>query len=261
VPREDGRTLSELWALAKGSGARHGLIETWNDWVESSIIEPSVEMGYSDLEACQREIGEWKGFRPDPVRLRLPLRLYQVRKTLGAYQRAGLGEDRVARLQEQADQAGLALSRFRITEAEALLLKLEKSCAILEQLFPAQSAQIRIEPGAPEVAREYSRVLVAWPKASREKLAGKFIRGRLNVTYRDDAKLWITVRQDSPAGQRELANFQTFGRQGWRAAEMDILAGRDLDRTHFVIAMEGAKDRVGEVVFTLDLLSAGALRP
>jgi hypothetical protein len=61
-------------------------IATWNDWGEGTIIEPSLEFGYRDLEVVQRlrrQLVE-PGFSPGPDDLRLPLRLYKLRKAAGA---------------------------------------------------------------------------------------------------------------------------------------------------------------------------------
>ena len=57
-------------------------IATWNDWGEGTVIEPSVEFGYRDLEVIQRLRRQFvePEFPCQPADLRLPLRLYKLRK-------------------------------------------------------------------------------------------------------------------------------------------------------------------------------------
>jgi hypothetical protein len=49
-----GKTYEETLERALKSGADVVQLVTWNDWGEGTMIEPSVEFGYRDLEATQR---------------------------------------------------------------------------------------------------------------------------------------------------------------------------------------------------------------
>ena len=57
-------------------------ISTWNDWGEGTVIEPSIEFVYRDLAVIQRLRRRYiePGFAGDPEDLRLPHRLYKLRK-------------------------------------------------------------------------------------------------------------------------------------------------------------------------------------
>lgn len=81
VEDRDGKTYQETLTSALTSGAAITQIVTWNDWGEGTVIEPSVEFGYRDLEATQQLCR--KVVRPSPFTaedLRLPIQLYTLRK-------------------------------------------------------------------------------------------------------------------------------------------------------------------------------------
>ena len=95
IPDDGGRTLER----ALKSGAALVQIATWNDWGEGTMVEPSKEFGYRDLEAVQRLrrrlVGS--GFSATPADLRLPHRLWLLR-TRQARQSQFKGDlDKVAR--------------------------------------------------------------------------------------------------------------------------------------------------------------------
>ena len=72
------QTLQRAWE----SGARLIQLITWNDFGEGTVIEPTEEFGYRYLEALQRRRRQEMGaaFRFAPEDLRLPVRLYRLRK-------------------------------------------------------------------------------------------------------------------------------------------------------------------------------------
>jgi Glycosyl hydrolase family 99 len=77
-----GKTFVATLEAALKSGLPFVQISTWNDWGEGTVIEPSVEFGYRDLEIIQdrrRQFIETE-FPCRGEDLRLPLRLYQLRK-------------------------------------------------------------------------------------------------------------------------------------------------------------------------------------
>ncbi len=113
IPDAEGRTYETTLAEAVGKGAPVVQVATWNDWGEGTQIEPSKEFGYRDLEATQRVRRKVDpGFRFTPEDLRLPARLFALRKR---------GADK-----KRLDAAALALSAGNAAGASALLAKLEK---------------------------------------------------------------------------------------------------------------------------------------
>ncbi|MCG6155753.1 glycoside hydrolase family 71/99-like protein [Rubinisphaera margarita] len=77
-----GRTFQTTFRQALAMSPELIQIATWNDWGEGTQIEPSVEIGYRDLEVLQ----SWKRSRQDsftasPADLRLPQQLLELRRT------------------------------------------------------------------------------------------------------------------------------------------------------------------------------------
>jgi hypothetical protein len=110
-----GDTLRHTLARAVASRVRLIQLITWNDFGEGTMLEPTREHGYRSLEVIQearRGIDPRFAFQPDD--LRLPLRIYELRK------QANGDADRTARLDRAADAlaAGDATSARRMmTEA------------------------------------------------------------------------------------------------------------------------------------------------
>ena len=78
------RRLRSHLEKALRSGLPLVQISTWNDWGEGTMIEPSTEFGYRDLEVVQRLRRQFidPGFAGEPEDLRLPHRLYKLRKAV-----------------------------------------------------------------------------------------------------------------------------------------------------------------------------------
>lgn len=79
----DGKTFSETLDIALTQECDLVQIVTWNDYGEGTMIEPTVEFGYRYLEHIQERVRqrEGAGFGYAAADLRLPIRLYKMRKT------------------------------------------------------------------------------------------------------------------------------------------------------------------------------------
>ena len=94
-----GKTYAETLARAARSGAAAVQLVTWNDWGEGTQIEPSVEFGYRDLEATQKERRQMTpSFPYTAADLPLPLTLYHGRKNAGTSAAARARMDTLSRL-------------------------------------------------------------------------------------------------------------------------------------------------------------------
>ena len=119
-----GETLRRTLARAVGSGSPFVQIATWNDWGEGTCVEPAREYGYARLEtiqAARRELGG-EPFRYRAADLRLPLRVYELRKRL-----ALAGADR-----DVLDGAVDVLFAGNVAEAATRLVAIEKAHAPAE---------------------------------------------------------------------------------------------------------------------------------
>lgn len=78
----DGKTFRDLLQRALSSRASVIQLATWNDWGEGTVIEPSREYGYRDLEHLQQQRRSRKELTHSftPADLRLPRELFDRRK-------------------------------------------------------------------------------------------------------------------------------------------------------------------------------------
>ncbi len=114
IDDREGQTYSETLERALKSGAAVIQLVTWNDWGEGTQIEPSVEVGYRDLETTQRERRLLDPAFPYAAQdLRLPIALYALQKKAG--------NDPVTRA--KLDAISRLLFAGRTSRARTLLVK------------------------------------------------------------------------------------------------------------------------------------------
>lgn len=105
LPDASGQTLQSTLNKAIDSNAVVVQIATWNDWGEGTQIEPSVELGYRDLEIVQRLLRQRQFTTHQPQDLSFPFLLYQARRSEGRHETA----ERAFKLFSQGE-LGAALS-------------------------------------------------------------------------------------------------------------------------------------------------------
>ena len=111
IAHDGGKTLQHTFQRAIKSGSAIVQIATWNDYGEGTMIEPTHENGYRDLEYLQTAIDSDSAY--DAEDLQLPARLYLGRKASK--------EDK--RMQTVFDQASALLLQGKCDEVRDLLLK------------------------------------------------------------------------------------------------------------------------------------------
>ncbi len=112
-----GKTFQDTLALAMKSDSSLIQIATWNDYGEGTTVEPTVEYGYRYLEAIQKNRTKpGKVFDYTPDDLRLPVRLYKLRKQKGSD----------PRLQVDLDSLSNLLFEGKLEKAKTLITDLEK---------------------------------------------------------------------------------------------------------------------------------------
>ena len=119
IDDNEGVTFKETLEIALRSESRFIQVATWNDYGEGTMIEPTVSFGYRYLEALQEYAlqRQGKAFVFTPADLRLPVKLYNLRKRFK--------EDEQA-LELLKRVSGLLFSS-RCEEAAALLQKVADS--------------------------------------------------------------------------------------------------------------------------------------
>jgi hypothetical protein len=112
-----GKTFVGTLETALKSDVPFIQVSTWNDWGEGTFIEPSVEFGYRDLEVIARLRRQFiqREFTCAPDDLRLPLRLYQLRKHA---RKRGIAASELDELASLLAKRALQTARDRLTAIE-----------------------------------------------------------------------------------------------------------------------------------------------
>jgi len=75
----NGETFKLTYTAAERARANVIQIQTWNDYGEGTVIEPTIERGYKDLEYIQSRRLEWEpNFPWGYGDLRIPIELYKI---------------------------------------------------------------------------------------------------------------------------------------------------------------------------------------
>lgn len=85
IAHNGGKTLQHTFQRALSSKSSIVQIATWNDYGEGTIIEPTHEHGYRDLEYLQKAIDSESAY--SAADLRLPAALYRARKRASGNQK------------------------------------------------------------------------------------------------------------------------------------------------------------------------------
>ena len=66
MPRRDGQTFRDYLRAAEEAGAEAVLVTSWNEWPETTVVEPAST--WDDPYLYLRILAEWKGlaFTPPP---------------------------------------------------------------------------------------------------------------------------------------------------------------------------------------------------
>jgi hypothetical protein len=67
MPRRDGQTLRDFLRAATDAGADYIMVTSWNEWPESTVVEPSSS--WADPYQYLKILADWKGvaFTPPPL--------------------------------------------------------------------------------------------------------------------------------------------------------------------------------------------------
>ncbi len=107
IDDDGGKTFETTLDRAIGSGLPLVQLATWNDWGEGTVIEPSIEFGYRDLQVLQRrrKARVEPAFSGTQADLLLPIRLYRIRRSAKARPALTRDLDRIAALLAECNTA------------------------------------------------------------------------------------------------------------------------------------------------------------
>jgi hypothetical protein len=278
LPRDDGQTLLDTWKAMDDAGVDTAMIITWNDWVESSQIEPSLELGSADLIECARQIARWKQTANDPRLLAMPVRLFAARKDVRLLERAGvhLYETRVAT--EVLDRVALAIANLDPIHAAELLgqavahidaikerLQAEPLHAFWEFGFnSAGIAAVTDEQGGVVSVDNFtgvvfdasvSRIGFAITEDVRKAIQRGHFVGRLCIEYLDVGVDFVQVLVDAADdAHRVIASFKKRNSGKWQKASMELVNAR------FTRGLDGGCDGGCDLAITQRPGTSGGVR-
>ncbi|MBN8215602.1 MAG: hypothetical protein J0L75_03130 [Spirochaetes bacterium] len=247
--RDEGALLEGMWRFAVDHRDffRIAFIATWNDYTESSGIEPTLERGLADLESTQRHARAFKGLPAvEPSLLALPERLHQFRLARETFRRCGL---EAADFEALLDQAAGQLGRGEGAPALATLARAQSAKQALDaSLPPLRTARLEAPGAGLEVVVHGSRRAdaqsdQAWNTGDKLGLAvseescaawrGAWHRAALSFEYLDEGEerfqvLCHSLRPDAESrvgGQYGIvADLYTTGTAVWKKARIEIPA-------------------------------------
>jgi hypothetical protein len=196
LPRDNLAVYDTMWRfnIAHRTGLDWVLIPTWNDWTESSQIEPSVEDRGAALALTEQRVAELKNISSQPAGLSLPLRLFRLRK----------GWERVAMIRGVPSGQGAALDAIAqaisdraIDQALQQITVAERELAIASaKLSKPQSIVLRLgaSDGLSSVQSGPRSLNVVLPSAVAQRLYNTFYDGELTFDYRSNARSDMIIR-------------------------------------------------------------------
>jgi hypothetical protein len=285
TPRDDGQTLKDTWTELNNSNTDIAFIVAWNDWEEATNIEPSLEMGYRDIEECARRISDWKHIPLKMELLRLPERLFKLRGKVRFLQKAGVKQTELHSLICVLNKLAEVIAARNENRSTKLMDKAEKIAAKKEKLVTGKGISlfwefsvppVGLEPILPEkvekveVDRIVGVILQGEPpemkfqisESARNELKLGCFMGRLSFEYLDAGNDFIKVYADNERETHQvIADFRKRDTGKWMRAELDMVNARFVKglpgEADFIIRQqEGTKGGVRQVRLNGTIYSA-----
>ncbi len=120
------------------------LVVTWNDFTETTVVEPTVEFGYREIATTQEYAAKFKDLPHDPAGLELPERLFTLRKDRAWLARTGFELGDTA---PKLDQAGRCIAAREYAQAADLLDDVKSRFADLHSQTAQEVFSLSLEQG------------------------------------------------------------------------------------------------------------------
>ena len=120
------------------------LLVTWNDYTEATVVEPTREYGDRELAVTEEYGARYKGIPSRPEGIKLPPRLFALRKRRAFL--AGVGFD-VARYAGQLDRIGQLISTGKYKRAATELKAIEQRFDRLARQIETDQVSLEIGKG------------------------------------------------------------------------------------------------------------------
>lgn len=222
MDRDAGEVYRMMWEenVANKDWVDAIIIATWNDFTENTQIQPTVEMGYRELEATETYGALFKDIDPDPSGLELPYRLFKLRKAKEKMDAIGLDTTSLHALTEEAVTRAAALS-FDTAENQLLLAEAEYN-RLCEDLT-TQSFSLNLTHSG--ISHDISAGLaLTLTSTYAQELQQNYFEGFLKFDYFDSTKNSFQVKTatDRAAPYDVVCDIKKDDENIWKSAKVRV---------------------------------------
>lgn len=91
VDWEDGQTYKKQWQfnVKNKSSIDIVFIDTWNDYPEATVIEPTSNFGFREIKTTEKYAAAFKEIKSDASGIELPVKLFKLRKKASFFEKIG----------------------------------------------------------------------------------------------------------------------------------------------------------------------------
>lgn len=227
IERGDNAELYKYkWQSAVSNDAEMVVIPTWDDWGESTTIEPTLEYGTEYLEVTQKYAAEYKGIEAHSASLELPAWIYKIRKTTDS-----------SAVLEKMNEASALIADGKFAEAEAMVKPLAEALEI-----PMTSKEFFNYPTTPTTV--ISETVAPKPTVGEN--------GEEVFTPTADTYIKISASQNLDAGIEELikvkaADSTSLTRYGYLKFDISASEKSDISKATLRLYCKFASTKESEV--------------
>ena len=238
IPRDNGKTYEEMWKFNLQHKDRLHMmyLASWNDYTEGHEIEPTLQHGDRELRTTLLYSNQFKGLPvSDPEPIRLPLRLYELRKKYRFLVKCGYAE---ISFENKLDLIAEQLGKKGYSEASALIATAEEE--MTTELQKIQTTSFRLAEseltitGSKNAAGEYilsnSRTGIKLMNDElRTLLATSHYEGYLCYEYWDDTwgrntNIVSGCLREPRDKYKYVAQIKDEGVKAWKKARIPLFA-------------------------------------
>lgn len=234
---ENGDTYRKQWQfnVASRSMVDMVFVNTWNDFSEATVVQPTFDFGFREMETTEHYAAEFKGIPSDPSGIKLPLQLFELRKKEDFFKRTGF--DTVG-LIDVLDKIAEAIGSGKYIQAKALLTTAKEQSENMESLICAEkfitcfpSEKIKSIGSLLESDGVYklnNGLYLRFEEALSEKLRTHNFEAFLEFEYLDTGREDFMVLTSSPrpdskdSRYSEVCRIRKDGPDGWVKAKVKL---------------------------------------
>ena len=203
--REDGKHYRRQWQqhVEHRDEIDAVLVVTWNDFTEATVIEPTEDYGYREIAATQEYAAAFKRLSYDPAGLRLPERLFRLRKDQAWLTRTGFDISDAGPI---LNRSGLHIASREYAEAADLLGAVETRFAALQAEAVKETFSLLLGQGLETVGpnaqagdvleiNKDKPLLLQIDEAIAKKLRHRNFEGTVSFDYLDEGEGRVQVLQ------------------------------------------------------------------